>query len=117
MSNHDIEVNLPAGPEQEIFKIARGLLEGEIEPIKGSRLLASYRSEVDFLEEELLVFTGIASQTDEFPENDEQRAQWAPEALARIDKEIEIFFSDQKLMNKTCSIILSKISEKYKLNS
>ncbi len=97
--------------EQYIFSIAKGILENTIDLLEGSRLLARYRSKIDRLKDELLFFSGIASQADVFPLSEAERKQWAPDALARLDKEREEFLYDtEKLIRENCNSILQKLS-------
>ena len=98
--------------EQEIIRIARGMLCDEIDPIfLGSHKLSLYRFQTDdLLQDEILVFVGIASQTEEFPLNAEQRELWSDEALLRLDEEREDFILQTKnLIRSTCKSILDEL--------
>ena len=98
--------------EKEVYSIAKSILSNEIDILKGSFLLSRYRLKIEHLQDDLLFFTGIASQTEEFPTSEAERKQWAQDALARLDAEREEFLSGaEESIRERCSSILSKLAK------
>src|SRR5690242_15905708 len=70
---------------KEIIHVSRSILDQSMGVIEGARLLAALRFRVRAEnDDDFLVFTGIASQTDDFPIG-EVRNHWNADALARYD--------------------------------
>lgn len=87
--------------EREIVRVARRILNGEVSIITGAREMASVRlrPHSDDLDKELLVFSGIDSETDHLPLGDVRR-HWAADALIHKDAQIneaEDFFRERAL--------------------
>lgn len=98
--------------EQEIFSLAKKILDNKVDPLLGSQLLSSYRFQTERIQYELLFFTGIASQIEEFPLDEAERKLWSQEALARLDKEREEFLPNvEELIREKCSSIISRHSK------
>jgi hypothetical protein len=71
-----------------VLSLAKQLLAGRLGVIAAARELAPLRHDAEpELSEILLVFTGIASETDGLPVGAVRR-QWSAEALERKDREI-----------------------------
>jgi len=84
---------------KRMIEIAESILSGETGIIEGSRELASLSRGVEqaLLQEDILTFVGIDSQTDHLPIGT-QRTHWNAEALKNKDIEIaecEAFFREQ----------------------
>lgn len=74
----------------EIVRTARDMLSGALSFIEGARLICQLRSRAKLadLDPDILPFLGIYSETDALPIGDVRRL-WAPEALARMQPEID----------------------------
>jgi hypothetical protein len=82
----------PTDPEtlSSLIEALEGLLGSRIGVIEASRRISSARFALMQERNPLfLPFVGIDSETDHFP-IDAVRARWAPEALARYDRERQI---------------------------
>ena len=90
--------------EIRVLSLARQLLAGQLGVIAAARALASLRHDAQpELSEILLVFTAIASETDDLPVG-EVRQHWSTEALERKDREIaeaEEFYRDSAVKAAT----------------
>ena len=75
---------------RRVVATARAMLDGKLSFIEGARELSRLRHHVGELERDpdILVFTGIDSQTDALPLG-ETRKLWAPDALAKLQPEID----------------------------
>jgi hypothetical protein len=83
---HDPETK--ARLKSQILSVAKSLLAGQTGVIAASRQLSRYWSDVEpELDEFLIGFVGINSETDALPIG-EVRQHWSPEALERKDHEI-----------------------------
>lgn len=75
---------------RQAAEIAAGIIAGEVPVLEGCHSLASLRWEVeiDSCDPDFLIFTAISSEIDALPIGS-VRAYWAPEALARLEPEIQ----------------------------
>jgi len=74
---------------EEIVVAGRGILDRSLSVTEGARLLSSLRFRVKAEnDKDLMLFSGIASETDAFPLG-EVRKHWTADALARSDAERE----------------------------
>lgn len=81
---------IASSDRQKIVEIARGILDGSIGIIAGSRQLRAFcggHGRIDEFDPNFLTFVGIDSETDDLPVG-ESRRHWAAEALAKKDVEI-----------------------------
>ena len=89
-------------------EICSGILAGRIHLLEGSHALASLRWDVDVDERDpdFLTFAAISSETDALPIGD-VRTHWAPEALARLEPEIEsaITWASPQALPACCSVM------------
>jgi hypothetical protein len=71
-------------------EIAAGMLAGEVPILEGCHTLTSLRWEVEVGERDsdFVTFAMISSETDALPVGS-VRAHWAPEALARLEPDIQ----------------------------
>ena len=91
--NHDEFI---ASKRQEIVSVSRSILEGKIDIIEGVRKLCALRTLMDNPEDEVfLPIRAIDLETDHFPIGN-QRANWAPESLKKLDQEIEEYLADAR---------------------
>jgi hypothetical protein len=76
--------------QQKIAETARDMLSGAMSFIEGARLINRLRwaAELAEFDPDILPFIGIDSETDALPLG-EVRKHWAPEALAKLQPEIE----------------------------
>jgi hypothetical protein len=76
--------------QRKVVETARAMLNGQLSFLVGSRRLAALRHEVDVAgsDADFLIFVGIDSETDAFPLG-EVRRHWSPEALAKLEPEIQ----------------------------
>jgi hypothetical protein len=68
-------------------EIARGILDGSISIIAGSRQLRAFcggHGRIDEFDPDFLTFVGIDSETDDLPVG-ENRRHWGADALAKKD--------------------------------
>jgi hypothetical protein len=74
----------------DVAKIAKSMIDGEIRPLLGARLLCyRFQQLKDEIDPETWRFIiGVASETDGLPIGPE-RSHWAPEALSEKDKEAD----------------------------
>ena len=74
---------------QNVVRVARAMLDGQLGVIDGSRQLCALRSRVSPLDFDpnFLPFVGIDSETDHLPIG-EVRQHWAADALATKDAEL-----------------------------
>ena len=74
---------------RKIAEAARDMLNGALSFIEGARLICSLRgrAEVADFDPDIVVFVAIESETDTLPIGD-ARQHWAPEALAKLQPEI-----------------------------
>jgi len=74
----------------EIAEAAHGMLCGTLSFIEGARLICELRwiAKLDDFDPDILPFVGIYSETDALPIGD-VRQHWAPEALAKLQPEID----------------------------
>lgn len=75
---------------REAVEIAAGILSGEVSVLEGCHSLAALRweVEVDERDPDFMVFAIISSETDALPIG-AVRTHWAPEAMARLEPEIQ----------------------------
>jgi hypothetical protein len=75
---------------KQVVETAKGMLDGKIGIIEGSRILGSlyFKVGVDRSDPDFIDFVGIDSETDHLPIG-RVREHWAADALARKDKEIK----------------------------
>jgi hypothetical protein len=75
---------------REAAKIAAGILSGEVPVLEGCHSLAALRWEIEVDEQDpdFLAFAIISSEIDALPIG-AVRIHWAPEALARLEPEIQ----------------------------
>ena len=75
---------------QQAAEIATGILAGEVPILEGCHSLAALRweIEVDDRDPDFVTFAMISSEIDALPIG-AVRAQWAPEALARLEPDIQ----------------------------
>lgn len=75
---------------RQVVETAQAMLDGQLDFLAGSRRLAALRHEVDVAgsDADFLVFVGIDSETDALPLG-EVRRHWSPEALAKLESEIQ----------------------------
>jgi hypothetical protein len=75
---------------QKIVITARKMLDGELSFIEGARVLIEFRfiGNTETTDPDMLAFVVIDSETDALPFGD-VRAHWQPEALVRLQPEIE----------------------------
>ena len=102
-----------AQDKREIVSVARRILNGSSGIIAGAREITRVRFTSHSIEkdQELLVFGGIASETDHLPVGD-ARKHWSAEALAAKDAEIksaETFFTERAL--RAAKILINRYDE------
>ena len=75
---------------RKVVETAQAMLDGQLGFLVGSRRLAALRHEVDVAgsDADFLIFVGIDSETDALPLG-EVRQHWSPEALAKLEAEIQ----------------------------
>jgi|JRYL01.1.fsa_nt_gb hypothetical protein len=75
---------------REAVEIAAGILSGDIPVLEGCHSLSALRweVEVDERDPDFMAFAVISSEIDALPIGP-VRAHWAPEALARLESEIQ----------------------------
>lgn len=75
---------------REAVEIAAGILSGEVPVLEGCHSLAALRweVEVDERDPDFMAFAIISSETDALPIG-AVRTHWAPEAMARLEPEIQ----------------------------
>ena len=75
---------------RQAVEIAAGILSGNVPILEGCHSLAALRWEVqvDDSDPDFATFAMISSETDTFPVG-AVRAQWAPDALAKLEPEIQ----------------------------
>jgi hypothetical protein len=85
---------------QKVVAIARELLAGHVGVLEAARRISALRGDrvqLDEFHPDFVTFLGIDSETDDLPLG-EDRANWAPDALAQKDLEIarceEMYRSD-----------------------
>ena len=74
-----------------IIGACQGMLAGELLYIEGARKVLSFQREAKLadLDDDLLPFIGIFSETDALPIGEQQRSLWQPAALAALQPEID----------------------------
>ena len=74
----------------DVAVAARAMLSGELSFIEGARRIAALRLVADILDsdQDMLAFVAIDSETDTYPFG-ETRLLWNPEALAKLQLEID----------------------------
>ncbi|MDF0494397.1 hypothetical protein [Bradyrhizobium yuanmingense] len=84
--------------EIEILTARRGIVDacqrmlaGKLSYIEGARIVLSFQREAKLpdLDDDLLPFTGIVSETDALPIGEQQRSLWQPAALAALQAEMD----------------------------
>jgi hypothetical protein len=75
---------------QQIVQAARDMLSGSLSFIEGGRLITrlSWSADLPEFDPDIVPFRAIDSETDALPMRD-VRQYWAPEALAKLQPEIE----------------------------
>ena len=73
-----------------VVEICTAILAGTLDVLDGCHSLASLRweAEVDEGDQDFVTFAAISSETDALPVG-EVRKHWAPEALAKLDPDIQ----------------------------
>ncbi len=85
-----------ASQRKKIVSVSRDILEGNIDVIEGVRKLNALRTLLSNPEDEIfLPIRAIDSETDHFPIGN-QRANWAPESLKKLNQEIEEYLADAR---------------------
>jgi hypothetical protein len=79
----------------EIKNIAKEIVQGKVDLLKGIRKLHKLRYKVPEYQDLLLPIVGIESETDIYP-LDKERESCSPELLARLDSQKENYFSRVK---------------------
>jgi hypothetical protein len=75
---------------REIARIARSMLRGEISFIEGARRISARRLSAELCDDpDIEAFVLIDSETESIPIGDAARRLWAPEALAKLEPDIE----------------------------
>ena len=81
---------------KDLVSTARAVLSGGMHPIAGIRQILSLSNAIgDAGEEVFASLRAIDSETDHFPVGD-QRSNWDPEILKRVDEEIRDYLEDAK---------------------
>jgi len=92
---------------RRLTDIARNMVAGQMDLLDGVRRLDALATELGVaLDEPYIIFKGIASQADEFPD-EKTRAYFEPEALRRLDESKRDFvdaFRDRIL--EACQLVL-----------
>lgn len=90
MAEHMTHEKYVQSARQEAAKIAAGVISGEIPILEGCHSLAALRCEieVDESDPDFLAFAMISSKIDALPVG-ASRKHWAPDALARLEPEIQ----------------------------
>ena len=79
-----------------LIEIARGITDGSVGIIEGSRKISSMRHELSDPDDVIFnIFIGIDSETDHLPVGDERR-HWSKDALAAKDTEILKYEDSQR---------------------
>jgi len=75
---------------RQMVQIARDMLGGDVSFIEGARLISRLRwdAKLPEFDRDIDLFVGISSETEALPVGEERR-HWAPEALIRLQPEIE----------------------------
>lgn len=97
--------------KKELIKVVNAMLSEKIDLIEGVRKICSLRFDIGDPENVIFyVIRGIDSETDTFPLGD-VRSNWDFDALARIDKEIDNYLSENKKdILESCREILKTYS-------
>jgi hypothetical protein len=80
---------------EEIRNIAKEIIQGKVDLLKGIRQLRKLRFAVPEYKDLLLPIIGIESETDIYP-LDKERESCSPELLARLDSQKESYLSRVK---------------------
>jgi hypothetical protein len=88
MSWNELEI---AEARRRIVEACQNMLGGKLSFIEGAREVLSFQEEAKLpdLDDDLLPFMGIVSETDSFPIGEQQRALWQPATLAALQPEID----------------------------
>ena len=117
MSAHLSREDYVSACRQESVAICLGILSGTTGVLEGCHTLASLRFEVQVSEgdEDFNVFGAISSETDALPVG-AVRTHWAPEALARIQPEIDAAVSwALPLAIPACTSVVQRFGPNYSL--
>ena len=81
---------------QELIDVARAMLDGKMHLIEGVRKMASLRYDIGEPDDPIFhPILAIDSETDRFPLG-QVRERYAPDALARIDQEMDRYLADAR---------------------
>jgi hypothetical protein len=93
--------------EKALLAGAKAFLAGQAGVIETARALLGLRNVRPELNDSVMTFVGIDSETDTFP-LDEVRKLWAPDALARLDPKIAADTEHyREYIRKACEQIVS----------
>ena len=101
--------NPVAWPLRDALKVARAVLDGELNIIEGSIELARYAHDVvpDWrVDPDFVVFGALASETDHLPVS-RVRHLWSASALSKADEEMEaITIRHRPIVQRACENLI-----------
>lgn len=95
----------------EIAETAQRMKAGEISFLVGAGRIAAlaYESDVDPHHKDFLPFIGVVSETDKFPMDMNVRRLWDPDALRRLEPEIDAAEKwAKKMLEQACSTLIER---------
>jgi len=93
--------------EDTIVSVASMMLSGKMDIVSGVRQIVVLLPEEDRELEMFLPLRGVESETEEFPVGS-VRAHWNPDALAKLDRELDEYLSRvEGLVLECCRRIVS----------